>query len=215
MKIRRLRRRGVFCGKRRLEKRRGEDRGAAMALVAAVANRLRRDKVRIVMAFSPWLAARITRNFWKRSLTSCSQLRELTVGRPKSRRLSEPITLSLVDGAHRDRLTHARTRLSTQNYPACSAVGHRSGVGHRRPGSLRSSSPHHRGGGADYAEIIPRPSARRRHRLMFSPVAKAIERRGLPAWVSGLAIVILFIALLSFSSARSPCRCPPGSTRRR
>jgi predicted PurR-regulated permease PerM len=49
----------------------------------------------------------------------------------------------------------------------------------------------------DYAEVILAPILLGVViGLMFSPVAKAIERRGMPAWVSGLAIVILFIALV-------------------
>lgn len=50
----------------------------------------------------------------------------------------------------------------------------------------------------DYAEIILAPiSLGVVIGLMFSPIARMIERRGIPPWLSGLAIVILFIVLVA------------------
>jgi predicted PurR-regulated permease PerM len=49
----------------------------------------------------------------------------------------------------------------------------------------------------DYAEVILAPIFLGVViGLMFSPLARVIERSGIPPWLSGLAIVILFLALL-------------------
>jgi predicted PurR-regulated permease PerM len=49
----------------------------------------------------------------------------------------------------------------------------------------------------DYAEVILAPILLGMViGLMFSPFARLIERHGIPAWLSGLAVVLLFIVLL-------------------
>jgi predicted PurR-regulated permease PerM len=51
----------------------------------------------------------------------------------------------------------------------------------------------------DYAEVILAPiSLGVVIGLMFSPIARMLERRGLPPWASGLAIVLLFLIVLFF-----------------